>query len=69
MGLDFVVYPTTVLGAPLGAACVAWLNNDYGWLQYRGPGVARGDAAAGVDLAVQVRLDGDLGDDVAPALP
>lgn len=46
-GFDFVVYPTTVLGQPLGAACVAWADNDYGWLQFRGPGLARGDAAAG----------------------
>jgi len=43
---DIVVYPTTASGPPLGAACVDWANNDYGWLQFRGQGVARIDATA-----------------------
>lgn len=38
---DFVVYPTTSTDAPIGAACLDWSDNDYGWLQFRGPGVAR----------------------------
>jgi hypothetical protein len=40
MGFDVVVYPTTSLGPPVGAACVDWSENYHGWLQTRGPGVA-----------------------------
>ncbi|MAH49876.1 hypothetical protein CMI37_28915 [Candidatus Pacearchaeota archaeon] len=40
MGFDVVVYPTTSLGPPVGATCVDWADNQHGWLQTRGPGVA-----------------------------
>lgn len=43
---DFVVYPTAATAAPLGVACIDWSNNDHGWLQFRGQGVARMDATA-----------------------
>jgi hypothetical protein len=37
---DVVAYPTTSTGIPVGATCIDWSDNDYGWLQFRGPGVA-----------------------------
>ena len=37
---DVVVYPNTPTGAPIGVACSAWADNDYGWLQFRGPACA-----------------------------
>ena len=40
VGFDVVVYPLTSLGPPVGAACVDWADNDHGWLQIRGPGMA-----------------------------
>ena len=62
-GFDFVVYPATVVGEPLGAACRAFANNDYGWLQFRGPGIFRADASTpgiGVPLIPSNATAGNL---------
>ena len=37
---DVVVYPNTPTGSPVGLLCVDWADNDYGWIQFRGPACA-----------------------------
>ena len=41
---DFVVNPTTITDAPLGATCVDIPDNSFGWLQYSGQGLATADS-------------------------